>query len=918
MSLETQLLLQAAEMAGDRGDWADAVRLLQELAAAEPDLPGLQRQLGQALRHAGQEAAAEAAYNRALARQPADPALLLDLALLCQQTGRPAEALALYRSSLSRLPGQAEAEAAVGPLQAALPPSFTPEVSGRLVLARRARALGDQAAAATHYHAVLEILPRLDEVRRALAECGGSAPQPQAETKTETEPFMLRSLAAKFIQPQPAWLESVLEAEAAPWRAVTGPAGVLQPAPALAERGPVVFPPVLDAYLAGDMARAATLLPADAPRRAEAEAQLLREAQLRHAAAADPASAAALLPGLPTDIGLDEAARQAGDSYFTPEAARLRYLLRRAMAEQQPLPAPASLPLALLRFETDVLFAMAGRLDVRLLLPLPILTHDGGLLYRMVDNCLASRDDRLGLPLAEMGEAFFQRRGDRFKSLQFVLKGAELLQMRGAEGHAPAMERYLRALAVAEAPELLLAALKGALAMLAPAERQSGAAIASLSDSLARQGTDLIASSLAELLRVASGVGDPILRRGIDLLSDSLASRDDATIRLPVSALTSPAMFGHMLLHGMRGMKQEQVLRPTAQQMAAYASGFADIEASSQHLAALLGKGELDTIAAISAYITRCYGEPFRRGDGEAITAIVSSRNVGDTLLYMAALATFSLAAGRPVHVLHREERTMLRDFFGAVPGLTFEAIPNTQDIPLPLSLNRLAPGNVSLFYEFPWFMARERPRLTEPELEQNFLWDKIVKVMLSGAAMLPPRVEIKRPPLYPSVTWNTTARKRFAELGLKRGRTVFLSPLANTLFHLTPSRFNHFRSFWQEAIQIFRQAGFLVVSNSVNNHKAESLFPDAGVPELNLDLRELPAFIAECGYFAGVRSGLCDLLALCGLEGIQSRTLYMRGAEHCIGLAEFGMSEVVADFNRQTPRDLAEGLFADWLKTPN
>jgi hypothetical protein len=727
---------------------------------------------------------------------------------------------------------------------------------------------------------------------------------------------MLRSLAAKFTQ-QPAWLESVLEAEAAPWRVGTGPAGQLLPPSALPAEGPIVFPPMLDAYLAGDLHRVASLLPADAPHRAEAEAQLQREVRLREAVA-DPAAAAALLPGLPglpAGLSLDEAARQAGDSYFAPEAARFRYLMRRAMAEGQPLPAPASVPLGLLRFETDVLFALAGRLDAALLLPLPILTHGGGLLYRMVDNCLASRDDRLGLPLAEMGEAFFQRCGELFKSLQFVLKGAELLQMRGAEGHAPAMDRYLRAVAVAEAPELLLAALRGALSMLPPAERQGGPAIARLSGSLARQGTDLIARSLAELLRVASGVGDPVLRRGIALLSDSLASRDDATIRLPISALTSPAMFGHMLLHGLRGTPQEESLRPTVQQMAAYASGFTDIEASSHHLAGLLGKGELDSIAAISAYITRCYGEPFRRGDGQAITAVVSSRNVGDTLLYLAALAAFTLASGRPVHVLHREERTMLRDFFGAVPGLTFESIPNTQDIPLPLSLNRLAPGNVSLFYEFPWYMGRERARLTEPQLERNFLWDKIVKVMLSGAAMLPPRVEIKRPPLYPSVAWNTAARRRFAELGLKRGRTVFLSPLANTLFHLTPSRFNHFRAFWQETIQIFRQADFMVVSNSVNNHKAESLFPDAGVPELNLDLRELPAFIAECGYFAGVRSGLCDLLALCGLEGIQSRTLYMRGAEHCIGLAEFGMSEVVADFTQHTPRDLAEGLFADWLK---
>jgi hypothetical protein len=103
---------------------------------------------------------------------------------------------------------------------------------------------------------------------------------------------------------------------------------------------------------------------------------------------------------------------------------------------------------------------------------------------------------------------------------------------------------------------------------------------------------------------------------------------------------------------------------------------------------------------------------------------------------------------------------------------------------------------------------------------------------------------------------------------------------------------------------------------NATNNNSAETLFGDANVPELDLDLRELPAFVAECGYFAGVRSGLCDLLALCGLEGVQARNIYMRGAEHCTGLADFGMAEVVADFTAHSPRALAEGLFADWLAT--
>jgi hypothetical protein len=708
-----------------------------------------------------------------------------------------------------------------------------------------------------------------------------------------------------------------MEQAGRPWLAGRDAQGLPQLPPAMRGEGPLTPSPLLEAYVAGDAPAAAAALPGGLPDRAAAEALMRREMRLRDLARAGhdaAAEAVALLPDLLLpQPGLPEAAgRAAGHGYFAPEASWFRFLLRRAAQSRQPLPAPAALPVPLLWLEPDLVYALAGPRDLATLLCLPLSVEDGGLFYRLPDLCIRQSEPGPGVPLARMGEHYFRRRGAAFKSLELSLKAATLLEMAG-QGEA-AMGCYGRILSEAEDHALLLAGLQGALALIPERQPLDGAQMAALLRRLSARGTQVLSAALSLLLHRASGMGDQLQRRGIQALTAALAQGGAQGIVIPAAALESPALFGHMLRHGAASLPQGQVPMPAVHKLAAFASGFTDVAATGTHLADLLRAGDRAGIAAIGAFITQRYGQPFLRPERPGITTVLGSGNVGDTLLYLAGLAAFARASGQPVHVLHRAGRTALTEFFGAVPGLSFEPIPNSMEVPAPLALNRLAPGNVSLFYENPWFRAQEAGRLADRALAGNFLWDKLVAVMLSGADLLPERIMVERPPIFPPGHWNEAARQRFAQLGLRRGRTVFLSPLANTLFSLTPSRFNHFRDMWREAIALFRQAGFTVAMNATNNHEAEALFGDAAVPELDLDLRELPAFVAECGYFAGVRSGLCDLLALCGLEGVQARNIYMRGAEHCIGLSAFGMAEVVADFTAHSPRALAEGLFADWL----
>ncbi|RKK02860.1 hypothetical protein, partial [Teichococcus wenyumeiae] len=648
-----------------------------------------------------------------------------------------------------------------------------------------------------------------------------------------------------------------------------------------------------------------------------AEALLRREARLRDLARAGhdaTAEAAALLPELiqPQSDVAEAASRASSHGYFAMEAAWFRFLLRRQVQAGHPLPQASALPLSLLWLEPDLILALAGQHDAATLLCQPLTLEDGGLFYRLADLCIRRNAPAIGLPLARMGQDYFHRRGHAFKSLELSLKAGALEEMAG--DHAAALESYGRVMDEAEDKGLLLAGLQRALSLIPEQQGLEGAEMAPLLRRLAARGPQVLAESLALLLQRASGLGDQLQRRGMQALTVALNGCGAPGITIPAVALGAPTLVGHLLRHGGAALPREQAPGPAVDQLAAFASGFTHIAATGAHLAELLRAGDQDGIAAIGAFVTRRYGQPFLRPERPGIVTVLSTGNVGDTLLYLAGFAAFTRASGQPVHVLHRASRTALTEFFGAVPGLSFEPIPNDMAVPAPLALNRLAPGNVSLFYENPWFRGQELPRLADRSLASNFLWEKLVAVMLSGAALLPERFVPERPPIAPPPSWNEAARRRFAELGLKRGRTVFLSPLANTLFSLTSSRFNHFRDMWREAITLFREAGFTVAMNATNNNATESLFGEAGVPELDLDLRELPGFVAECGYFAGVRSGLCDLLALCAPDGVQSRTVYMRGAEHCIGLADFGMAEVVADFAAHSPRALAEALFADWL----
>lgn len=87
----------------------------------------------------------------------------------------------------------------------------------------------------------------------------------------------------------------------------------------------------------------------------------------------------------------------------------------------------------------------------------------------------------------------------------------------------------------------------------------------------------------------------------------------------------------------------------------------------------------------------------------------------------------------------------------------------------------------------------------------------------------------------------------------LKKGKTVILSPYANTL-QVLPDWF------WRKLVSILKTRGFCVLTNSSGTHEPAI----EGTNAIFLPYKDLKYFLEYCGYFIGVRSGLCDIISDC------------------------------------------------------
>ena len=92
--------------------------------------------------------------------------------------------------------------------------------------------------------------------------------------------------------------------------------------------------------------------------------------------------------------------------------------------------------------------------------------------------------------------------------------------------------------------------------------------------------------------------------------------------------------------------------------------------------------------------------------------------------------------------------------------------------------------------------------------------------------------------------------QKYFKQIGVRPEKTVVLSPHSNTLSGLS-------NQFWYKLCKEIKRYGFDVCCNAMPKEKQIK-----DVPIVNLDVATIAAFAERAGYFIGVRSGICDILA--------------------------------------------------------
>ncbi len=97
----------------------------------------------------------------------------------------------------------------------------------------------------------------------------------------------------------------------------------------------------------------------------------------------------------------------------------------------------------------------------------------------------------------------------------------------------------------------------------------------------------------------------------------------------------------------------------------------------------------------------------------------------------------------------------------------------------------------------------------------------------------------------------NADVLRSFDEQGLVPGRTVVLSPYANTLFRVPDP------AFWAQVAARCLERGLTVCTNCAGTEQ-----PIAGTQPARFPLLLAADFVETAGYFVGVRSGFCDVVS--------------------------------------------------------
>ncbi len=106
------------------------------------------------------------------------------------------------------------------------------------------------------------------------------------------------------------------------------------------------------------------------------------------------------------------------------------------------------------------------------------------------------------------------------------------------------------------------------------------------------------------------------------------------------------------------------------------------------------------------------------------------------------------------------------------------------------------------------------------------------------------------KPDISMPAVYDNDVRTFFEKNGLSAGKTVILSPYANTVKQL--SLFE-----WDKIAEKLIEMGYIVCTNIGGEYE----IPIHDTLPLHIDIEDFPAVVEMAGYFIGTRNGLCDFL---------------------------------------------------------
>ena len=245
-------------------------------------------------------------------------------------------------------------------------------------------------------------------------------------------------------------------------------------------------------------------------------------------------------------------------------------------------------------------------------------------------------------------------------------------------------------------------------------------------------------------------------------------------------------------------------------------------------------------------------------------------KNVGDTCKFLALIKPLCIQHNRKAIVFYPSEESPIIQANLFLDHLQPQYVASHFPINIETeqTIKKLNLKDELSLAEIPVIPGIPRMMTNKPEISQlTYITDESI-YQAGKAASLGIKIELNnntigRPVIKKQSLEN--AIKKFKELNLSQGKSILIAPHSLTLDKSTGSNSRAIQ-FWQKIIDGLIEQQIIPVINF--RHRGEGLdymskiFNNKQIRFADLSLDEVIPFVELCGAFAGIRSGLCDLLA--------------------------------------------------------